>query len=162
INGGTGADGQALVLADASKATPASLGAKGGGLGFSGISGIAVAFDTYKNTANPSNNFVGITDGPTSSGADKLHWLATPTSLRGLGTAVRNVKVELLNEAITVWIEGTKVLAGTAKVAPRVLLGFSGGTGGSTDIHQVANLVVGGDAAPSGPPPPPPPPATLQ
>jgi Bacterial lectin/PQQ-like domain/Abnormal spindle-like microcephaly-assoc'd, ASPM-SPD-2-Hydin len=159
INGGSGADGQALVLADASKATLASLGATGGGLGFSGISGIAVAFDTYKNTVNPSNNFVGITDGPTSAGADKLHWLSTSTTIPALRTATRHVKVEVLNEKITVWMEGTQVLSGTAKVAPRILLGFSGGTGGSTDIHQVANVVVGGDAAPSGPPPPP---ASLQ
>jgi len=159
INGGSGADGQALVLADASKATSASLGAKGGGLGFSGIPGIAVAFDTYKNTVNPSNNFVGITDGPTSAGADKLHWLSTSTTIPALRTATRHVKVEVLNEKITIWMEGTQVLSGTAKVPARILLGFSGGTGGSTDIHQVANVLVGGDAAPSGPPPPP---ASLQ
>ncbi len=161
INGGTGADGQALVLADASKATASSLGIKGGGLGFSGMPGIAVAFDTYKNAVNPSNNFVGISDGAASS-TDTLHWLKTSTSIPALRTATRHVKVEVLGETITVWIEGTQVLSGTAKVAPRVLLGFSGGTGGSTDVHQVANVVVGGDAAPSGPPPPPPPPATLQ
>ncbi|HEV2974467.1 MAG TPA: choice-of-anchor D domain-containing protein [Solirubrobacteraceae bacterium] len=159
INSGSGADGQALVFADASKATPTSLGSSGGGLGFSGIPGIAVAFDTYKNSVNPSNNFVGITDGPTSAGADQLHWLFTSSSIPNLRSATRHVKVELLNEAITVWIGGVQVLSGAAKVAPRILLGFSGGTGGSTDVHQVANVLVSGDAAPSGPPPPP---ASLQ
>ncbi len=153
INSGSGADGQTLLFADATKATPTSLGATGGGLGFSGIPGIAVAFDTYKNTVNPSSNFVGISDGPASA-ADLLHWLATSTSVPNLRSATRHVKVELLNGVITVWVEGTQVLSAAANVAPRVLLGFTGGTGGSTDIHQVANVVVSGDGAPAGPPPP--------
>src|SRR5262249_6360828 len=38
-------------------------------------------------------------------------------------------------------------------LASRVLLGFSGGTGGLTDVHQAANVVVTGDAPPSEPAP---------
>jgi hypothetical protein len=151
INGGTGADGQSVMFADASRATPKSLGATGGGLGFSGIPGIAVAFDTYKNAANPSNNFVGASDGP-GAASDVLHWLFTSTSVANLRSATRHVKVELLNGAITVWVEGVQVLSGTANVAPHVLLGFTGGTGGLTDIHQVANVVITGDAPPSNTP----------
>src|SRR5271154_2248695 len=79
IGGGSGADGLALVFGDASSgAAPTSLGLDGGGLGFSGIPGVAVALDTYKNEVNPSNNFAGVSDGPTSTAGDLLHWLATP------------------------------------------------------------------------------------
>ena len=157
--GNVGADGQAVTFADASKATTTSLGVSGGGLGFSGIPGIAVAFDTYKNASNPSNDFVGISDGRATAAADQLHWLATKTGIVSLRSATRHVKVEVLNGTITVWIEGVQVLSGTATLPPKVLLGFTGGTGYYTDTHKVANVVITGDAAPSGPPPPPPPPS---
>ena len=151
INSGTGADGQTLAFADASKATSAALGVKGGGLGFSGIPGIAVAFDTYKGTGAPSNNFVGISDGA-GAAANTLHWLSTAALASSLRSATRHVKVEVLSGAITVWIEGVKVLTGTATLPPNVYLGFTGGTGGLTDVHQVANVAVTGEAAQSPPP----------
>jgi hypothetical protein len=147
INSGTGADGQTVTFADASKATPASLGVKGGGLGFSGIPGIAVAFDTYKNSVNPSSNFVGVTNGP-GAATDLLHWLFTASPAVSLRSATRHVKVEALNGTITVWIEGTRVLSGAAALPPKVLLGFTGGTGGMTDVHQASNVVISGDAPP--------------
>jgi hypothetical protein len=153
IEAGSGADGQTLTLADATKATPASLGLAGGGLGFSGIPGIAVAFDTFKNAANPSNNFVGISDGAGAS-AGQLHWLATATAVPSLRSAIRHIKVETLNGTLTVWIDGTQVLSNAvAALPPRVLLGFTGGTGGQTDIHRVEHVVVTGDTAPTGPVP---------
>lgn len=161
IGSGTGADGQTLTFADASKATPASLGENGGGLGFAGIPGIAVAFDTYKNAANPSNNFVGISDGA-GSGAGLLHWIATATSIPGLRTATRHVKVETLGGTVTVWIEGTKALSAAVTLPPTVFVGFTGGAGYYTDVHKAANVVIGGDAPPSEPPPKEPPPASLK
>ena len=101
-----------------------SLGENGGGLGFAKISGIAVAFDTYKNAANPSNNFVGISDGAAKT-AGQLHWLATSTSIPALRTAVRHVKVETLNGTVTVWVDGAKALSATVALPPKVLLGFT-------------------------------------
>ena len=147
INSGSGADGQTLAFADASKATPASLGEQGGGLGFSGIPGVAVAFDTYQNAVNPSNNFVGITNG-TGAAPDQLNWLYTTSSIPNLRSATRHIKVEVLGEAITVWIEGTRALSGTVALPPQVYLGFTGGTGGLTDVHEVSNVVVSSNAAP--------------
>jgi iron transport multicopper oxidase len=150
--GNVGADGQTVTFADATKATPASLGYKGGGLGFSGITGIAVAFDTYKNSVNPSNNFVGITNGP-GSAKDLMHWLATATAIPGLRSAVRHIKVEALNGTVTVWIDGAQVLSAAVALPPKVLLGFTGATGGYTDTHQAAKVVVSGDQPPSEPQP---------
>ncbi len=145
INGGSGADGQALALADATKAAPTALGEQGGGLGFGGISGIAVGFDTWKNSVNPSNNFVGITDG--SAGAGLLHWLATSTAIPALRTATRHVKIETLNGTVNVWVEGTKYLSTAVTLPPKVLVGFTGGTGGANDVHKAANVTISGEPA---------------
>ncbi len=152
IGSGTGADGQTVTFADASKATPAALGEHGGGLGFSGIPGIAVAFDTYKNSVNPSSNFAGLSDGPASA-KDLLHWLATATAIPALRGTVRHIKVETLNGTVTVWIDGAKVLSAAVALPPKVLVGFTGGTGGLTDAHQAANVVIGGDEPPGEPQP---------
>ncbi len=140
--GGTsGADGMALVLADPSTA-PTAVGALGGGLGFSGISGTAVALDTYKNTNNPSNNFVGVTNGPTTASVpDELHWLATSTAVPSL-RATNTIGVTLVNGTLTVSVDGTKVITTNVTVGPNVLLGFSGGTGSFTDTHTVSNVSI--------------------
>jgi len=147
IGSGSGGDGQTLTFADASKAAPTALGEPGGGLGFSGISGIALAFDTYKNSANPSNNFVGVSDGA-GSAAGTLHWLGTSTAIPALRTATRHVKVEALNGTLTLWVEGAKVGSLSVTLPPEVYLGFTGSTGELTDVHQAANVKITGEAAP--------------
>ena len=149
IGGGSGADGQALVLADPTRgATATSLGYRGGGLGFSGTPGVAVAFVTYQSAGAPSANFAGITDGPVGSTLDAMHWLTTSTAVPSL-RATRHVKVEVLNGTITVSIEGTQVLSQAVTLPSQALLGFSGGSGGLTDNHQVSNVTIGGDAPPT-------------
>lgn len=160
--GGTnGADGQTLVLADAAVARPTALGASGGGLGYSGIPGIAVAFDTYRGAVDPSANFVGIANG-TNGAADRLFWLATSSAIPNLRTAVRHVVVDVSAGVMTVKIDGTQYLSQAVTLPPNVLLGFTGATGWVLDNHQVSNVVVSGDGGTAPPPPPPPPdPATL-
>jgi hypothetical protein len=162
IGGGSGADGMTLTLADAATATPTALGATGGGLGYTGIPGIAVAFDTYKGAVDPSANFVGIANG-TNGAPDRLNWLATSTAIPALRTAVRHVVVDVNGGIVTVSIDGAPVLSQAVALPPKVLLGFTAATGAVTDNHQVANAVISGDTSPNPPPPPPPPtPATLQ
>ncbi len=152
IGGGSGADGMTMVLADPSRgAKPTSLGANGGGLGFSGIPGLAVALDTYKNSVNPSNNFAGITDGPTTGGADLLHWVLTTSAIPKLFGATHHIRVLESGGTLTVFIDGTTALTSTISLPPNVLLGFSAGTGGSTDRHAVSNVVI----TTGGPQPPP-------
>jgi Bacterial lectin/Abnormal spindle-like microcephaly-assoc'd, ASPM-SPD-2-Hydin/PQQ-like domain len=160
--GGTsGADGQTLVLADAAVARPTALGASGGALGYGGIPGIAVAFDTYKGAVDPSANFVGIANG-TNGGIDRLAWLTTSTTIPNLRSAVRHVVVDLDAGVLRVSIDGIQYLSQAVTLAPNVLLGFTGGTGWVIDNHQVSNVVVSGDAGSAPPPPPPPDPATLR
>ena len=141
INSGTGADGMTFILANpAAGATPTSLGDFGGDLGFAPIPGIAVAFDTFKGTGDPSANFVGITDGETATGP--LHWLATSTAVPGLRTATRHVKVTVASGVMTVSVDGVQYLSQAVTLGPNVLVGFGGSTGGGTDIHSVKNVVI--------------------
>jgi hypothetical protein len=144
IGGGTGADGLAMVLGDASRgALPTSLRSGGGGLGFSGTPGLAVALDEYKNSVNPSANFVGISDGPTSSSTpDLLHWLATANLAAALQNATHHVKVITAATTITIFIDGTQVLSQSVTMPTSAYLGFGGGTGGATNRQAIAHLTV--------------------
>ena len=54
-----------------------------------------------------------------------------------------------MNGTLTVTIDGAVVLTNAVTLGPNVLIGFTGGTGGLTDNHQVTNVVVSGDTAPA-------------
>ncbi len=139
IGGGTGADGLTLALLDASTSTPTSLGAAGDGEGFGGLPGVAVALDTYKgSTADPSNNFVGVATGYVNT---KLTFAATASAIPALRTGTHQWQVSTnAAGALSVSVDGTVVLQSTVPLPPMVYLAFTGGTGGSTDIHTVSNV----------------------
>ena len=140
IDGGSGADGQTLTFADATQSRADRARAnRAAGSASRGIPGIAVAFDTYKNSGQPLEQLRRHHRRP-SAGAGLLHWLATSTAIPALRTATRHVKVETLNGTLNVWVEGTKYLSTAVTLPPKVLVGFTGGTGGSNDIHKVANV----------------------
>jgi hypothetical protein len=144
IGGGTGADGLTLALGDASRgALPTSRGTEGGGLGFSGIPGLAVALDEYQNSVNPSNNFVGLTDGPISSTEpDKLHWLGTANLAVPLQNATHRVKVVTTSTTITVFVDSNQMFSQTVTLPTSAYLGFTGGTGGLNNRHAIAKLIT--------------------
>src|SRR5262249_29266814 len=61
IDQGNRANGAAFVSGNpAAGATPTMVGGSGGALGAAGIPGVAVTFDTFQNTGDPSNNFIGV------------------------------------------------------------------------------------------------------
>jgi hypothetical protein len=139
IGGGTGADGLALVFADASKgATPTSLGETGGGLGFGGIPGIALGFGTYKGAA--AANFVGVSDGKGTE-AKTLHWLGTANVTPSL-RATHKIKVSTAGGAIALWIDGSKIGSLAVALPSKSYIGFSAATGGLDDRHAIAHLLV--------------------
>ena len=143
IGGGSGADGLTLTLADAGSTQPTALGVNGGGEGFSGINGTAVSLDTWQNSVNPSDNFVGIADGPIPGAANELNYVATNTSIPALQNATHHFVVTTTSAGITVTMDGTQVLDyADTDLPPYVLLGFTGGTGGFNDIHEVQNVVI--------------------
>jgi hypothetical protein len=143
IGNGTGADGLALVFADPSRgATAMSLGSRGGGLGFAGTPGIAVALDEYQNSVNPSDDFAGLTDGPMSGSTDLLHWLATANLSVPLQNSVHRVRVHTGGGVVTVDVDGTQVLSQAVTLPEHAYLGFSAATGGLDNRHAVSQLTV--------------------
>ena len=148
IGSGTGADGLTFTLADASAASPTALGSAGGGEGFAGVKGIAVSLDTYQNSVNPSGNFVGIAtgQGPT---AGTLQYVTTNSSIASLRSTVHHFVVTTFSTGLTVTMDGSQVLTYATSLPASVLVGFTGGTGGLTDVHAVKNVSIT-----SGTPPP--------
>jgi hypothetical protein len=140
IGGGNGADGLTFTLADASVTAPTALGGVGGGEGFSGITGLAVSLDTWQNSVNPSNNFVGIA--ATNSEQQQLNYVDTNTSIPPLQNAVHHVVVTTTSTGVTVTIDGDEVLNYATTLPPYVLVGFTGGTGGFNDDHDVENVSI--------------------
>ena len=125
IGGGTGADGETFTLADASVTSPAALGGHGGSLGYGGIKGLAIGFDTYKNAVNPSNNFVGIATGAgTATGT--LNWAVTSTAVPALRNTVHHVVVTTTSSGVTVALDGTQVLGYATALPASVLDGVHG------------------------------------
>ena len=146
IGSGDGADGLTFTLANASDTQPTALGVSGGGEGFSGITGIAVSLDTWQNSVNPSNNFIGIANGPVSGVADELNYVTTNTSIPAIRNTVHTIVVTTTSTGITVTMDGTQVLTYATTLPPDVLVGFTGGTGGVDDIHQVQNVTITSNA----------------
>ncbi|WP_307623791.1 choice-of-anchor D domain-containing protein [Streptomyces sp. V3I7] len=139
IGGGTGADGLALLLLDASRATPTSLGAGGGGLGYAGLPGVAVTLDTHRNGSEPSGNFVGVATGGTTLPT----YTATSTAVPDLrsGTHALDVSVTTAGHLV-VRIDGTQVIDKAVALPRNVLVGFGGATGSATDKHTVDGVRV--------------------
>ena len=127
LGSGSGADGLTFTLAEASVTKPTALGVTGGGEGFSGITGIAVSFDTWKNTSDPSSNFVGIAT--TNSPQQSLNYVTTNSSIRTLRNAVHHVVVTTDATGIRLTMDGTQVLTYATKLPSEVLVGFTGSTG---------------------------------
>jgi hypothetical protein len=139
IDKGTGGDGLALILADAATTPPTKVGVGGDGVGFSGIDGIAVVLGTHQGAANPSSNFVGISDGR-GAVPSQLHWIVTSTSVPDLhGTHLVDVVVG--TNTITVSIDGTQYLSVAVGLPARVLVGFSAASGGA-ERHAVSAVTI--------------------
>jgi hypothetical protein len=138
IDQGNGADGMTFTFADpAAGATASSLGADGGGLGYSGIPGVAVTFDTFQNGTDPSSNFVGIA---TSAIGDNLNYAGTNTTVPALRNTTHHIVVGYLGGVVIVTMDGTTVFTQSVPVPASALIGWTGGTGGQTDRHMVSNV----------------------
>lgn len=142
MDGGTGADGLALAFADVNAgAKSTSLGSSGGGLGWSGIPGFAVALDTYANGTDPSSNFVGLATGFNPTSVKDLTWKATSSTTPPL-RAAHQVTAVIAGGTIYVSIDGTQLLTGTVSLPGKVLIGFTSADGNRVDRHAVSNVRV--------------------
>jgi hypothetical protein len=138
LYGGTGADGMTFSLIDATKNSPGSVGGAGGGLGLDGLNGIGVALDTF-----PSNQ-VGIVTGTDNAGG--VTWLTSVPGPASLRTGPHTVTVSVSAGAISVFVDGAKLIDSYTPAAGLIpagaYAGFTGGTGQGTDIHTVGNVVI--------------------
>jgi hypothetical protein len=136
---GDGGDGIAFMLLDAGRTKPdGALGQGGGGLGFSGQAGIAVALVTYPQANDPRSAFVGISG---AGNGRQLTYLATSTSIPDLRSGEHEVEVEIAaGGVVRVSIDKTKVLEVAAAVPANAYVGFGGATGGRTDLHEVSKV----------------------
>jgi hypothetical protein len=146
---GTDGDGLTFALLDATKATPTALGVSGGGLGVSGLPGVAVSLQTSWNGQSNSTNFTGIIVGP-GSGSDNVTYTATaevPTPLR---TGTHTVTVAASGGDLVVTVDGTQLLNTPVTLPPQVLVGFTAGTGELADTHIISGVQIttGGSVAP--------------
>jgi len=103
---GSGADGLTLTILDAAAGGPSALGSIGGGLGWSGIPGFAVAFDTFQDPGDPSYNSVGLVTGWNPAKADRLVCSSAATAVPLLRDNLRHIAVRADQGVLTVTVDG--------------------------------------------------------
>ena len=147
LGGGSGGEGMAFVMADAATSTPTSLGAGGSGLGYGGLNGLAITFDTVHQTGEPPTPLVGLARGGAASNLLYVTSVQVP-KLRGAWHKVtvlvaRAASTGDVQEAtVTVTLDGKKLFAaavpGAALPLPDpVYLGFTASSSTLTDRHAV-------------------------
>jgi len=140
IGGGSGADGLTLALADPSAGSTA-LGGTGSGLGFAGISGVAVALDTY-----PTDQ-IGVVQSQSDGSTEWLSEAPSPVPLR---QGTHQIGVTLSEGQLSVSVDGTPVTSAAVSLTPQVLVGFTAGDGALNDRHAVENVEINTDTDPTG------------
>jgi len=147
---GDGADGLALVLADAATSLPTALGANGAGLGYDNVHGIGVVLGTYPEPGSPpttdpegaGNGWLGITNGWNAQ-THQYNWLGgvnLPAELGGVQNNPLRVSVNVTNGVLTVYIDGVNELALAVTLPRSVFVGFAGSTGGLFNANVVSDL----------------------
>lgn len=138
LSDGEGADGLTFSLID--PASTARTGSEGGGLGYSGLTGVAVTADTWKNGDNdPSSNFVGVA---TSGVGDTLTFAGTSTNISDLREGLHHFEISVENGNMIVKVDGVTQLDVAVTLPPRVLIGFTAGTGEKGNRHEVSNVLI--------------------
>jgi hypothetical protein len=137
IGGGSGGEGMTFALLTP-PAQVTALGADGQGLGLSGLTGVAVAFNTFYQAGNPSANFAAIVTG--ANGA--LTYQQTAVEIGQLRQGTHDVSVTVQNGVLIVDLDGQQVLALAVSLPPSVALAYTAGTDTGTDIHLVRNAAI--------------------
>ncbi|OLE27152.1 MAG: hypothetical protein AUG49_06195 [Catenulispora sp. 13_1_20CM_3_70_7] len=155
MSGGTGGDGFTFALVDAAKGSATKAGAAGGGMGFSGLPGLAVVGAASWNGKLGYGNYVCIAQGPGDSGQD-LNCLAAAKLPSAWGSAAHQVSVTVAGGSVKVTVDGTQLLnyaPATGILPASAFPGFTGSTGGLNNVIAVSALSIApGTSAPTGRP----------
>lgn len=138
IFGGHGGDGMTFALLDPS--SPGRVGGAGGGLGFSGLDGTAVVFDTFDNASGQLRGTIGIAD---AAAGTTFSYLASNTSVGNL-RARHHYDITVTDGVLTVMRNGITVVRSAVSLPDTVILAFTAGTGNTSDAHKVSRVVVTG------------------
>jgi hypothetical protein len=144
MDGGSGADGLTLAFLDPANNGPTALGGTGGLLGFAGLTGTAVALDTWPNLNDPSDNFVGVATGTATTGYNEEGplWTETTTDVPRLAGSPHPVDVTYTAGHLRIRVDGTQVLDVAVELPSEVLVGFTAATGNATNIHSVRDVTI--------------------
>jgi len=137
IGGGSGGEGMTFaLLTPPTKVT--TVGADGKGLGFTGLTGVAVAFNTFYQGGDPSANFASIVTGANGT----MTYQQTAVEIGQLRSGTHDVSVTVQNGVLIVDLDGQQVLAQAVSLPPSVALAYTAGTDTGTDIHLVRNAAI--------------------
>jgi hypothetical protein len=139
IGGGNGADGMTFALLNPSY-SDTTQGSGGSAMGFGGLSGVAVAFDTHQVKGYPSSNFAAIATGTASAGV--LKFAQTVKEIGQLRAGTHNVTITVTGTILTVYFDGAQILQKQVPVPPAALLAFTAGTGALDDVHAVRDTAI--------------------
>jgi hypothetical protein len=98
---------------------------------------VAITFDTFKNTNDPSNNFIGLA--VTGSG---LAYNQTSTAIPTLRNSTQTIDIQVAGGQLTVKVGGVTKLNSTLTLPATAFVGFTASTGGLTDRHMVTNVSI--------------------
>ena len=166
--GGSGADGIALFLMDASAGVPGALGYAGGGLSYAGLSGgyIGIGIDEWGNFPNPGCGGGGCSGGPgflpnyvavrgSTANANAYIGGASPgfslwsnVSTRSAATMHTYSITMTAAGLVSVSIDGTTRLSNvnafsqTGAIPAYLRVGIAASTGGSTNVHEIKSLSI--------------------
>lgn len=152
IGGGSGADGMTFMLQGNNAGVNGNHGA---GLGYRSIgNSVAVEFDTYQNATDPNGNHVGLlVDGNVDN---HLAWGAPGFKLANGKTSYAWIDYD--GATLSVFVAQAAAKPATpaftalidiaAHVGAQAWVGFSGGTGGDNDNHDVFELQFSTDGFP--------------
>lgn len=139
----TGSDGLTFALLNPASESATACGGAGGDLGFGGLSGLAVAFATHKETGFPSPNFAGISTGTNGTG-QYLTFQAVARAIPPLAQGTHTVEVNVSTSGVlTVFLDGEQILQQAEPSLPATaLLAFTGATAAKSGIHLVRDGAI--------------------
>jgi hypothetical protein len=137
--GGSGGDGLTFALVDAST-VPTRPGRTGARLGFAGLKGLAVAFQSFPGLESPGDSSVGVVT--SDLGAKGLIW----RKIVNTGSSLRNVRlkvtISVAGGVLNVAVGGFTVLTMHVTLPKQAYVGFTAATGSHTDRHVVTGVQI--------------------
>jgi hypothetical protein len=137
----SGDGGMTMSLLDAATAGPSALGGTAGEFGAGGQRGVSVGLGTAEFAGDPSANFAGVA----ASGPAGLSYVRTTSRIPRLSAGTTAIGVTVASGRVRVSVAGKQVLsvaAGSARLAGRVLVAFTGATGSSAGSQTVTAASV--------------------